>query len=138
MSAAAAADAVEVPRKKGGKKLVLILAIVGLLLAVAGGGAVFVMKRNAAAAEELSTTAEAMSAQTRALQELVTAFRQKESHGDAGVPLDPSRGDVWGPDVVLAGGSGRLAEGVTVGASTGAGGNGKLASSVSDRNFERF
>lgn len=49
MSAAAAADAVEVP-KKGGKKLVLILAIVGLLLAVAGGGAVFVMKRNAAAA----------------------------------------------------------------------------------------
>ena len=50
MSAAAAADAVEVPRKKGGKKLVLILAIVGLLLAVAGGGAVFVMKRNAAAA----------------------------------------------------------------------------------------
>ena len=50
MSAAAAADAVEVPKKKGGKKLVLILAIVGLLLAVAGGGAVFVMKRNAAAA----------------------------------------------------------------------------------------
>ena len=50
MSAAAAADAVEVPRKKGGKKLVLILAIVGLLLAVAGGAAVCVMKRNAAAA----------------------------------------------------------------------------------------
>ena len=50
MSAAAAADAVEVPKKKGGKKLVLILAIVGLLLAVAGGAAVFVMKRNAAAA----------------------------------------------------------------------------------------
>ena len=50
MSAAAAADAVEVPRTKGGKKLVLILAIVGLLLAVAGGAAVFVMKRNAAAA----------------------------------------------------------------------------------------
>ena len=47
---AAAADAVEMPRKKGGKKLVLILAIVGLLLAVAGGAAVFVMKRNAAAA----------------------------------------------------------------------------------------
>ena len=50
MSAAAAADAVEVPRKKGGKKLVLILAILGLLLAIAGGGALFVMKRNAAAA----------------------------------------------------------------------------------------
>lgn len=50
MSAAAAADAVEMPRKKGGKKLLLILAIAGLLLAAAGGAAVYVLKKNAAAA----------------------------------------------------------------------------------------
>ncbi len=52
MSAAAVAEAVEVPKKKGPKKLVLILAAVVLLLVIAGGAAVYLLKKKAAAAAE--------------------------------------------------------------------------------------
>jgi flagellar protein FliL len=83
MSAAAAVDATEAPKKTGGKKkLLVVLAVAVLTLALAGGGALWWMKKRAAALAAEEGDAEATEQASK------SGHRDDKHAAPTFVPLD--------------------------------------------------
>lgn len=87
MSAAAATDAGEGP-KKGSKKLIIIVVVVVLLLAIAGGAAFFLMKKKAADEEDVDAEG-GDHAKPKAAEVHKPAKKHEAGHPPVYVALEP-------------------------------------------------